>query len=125
VVTGANRGIGRDVARQLAGRGFVVIAGARDPGQGERTARQLDPAGSSAIAVRLDVTNPASIEAAAAWTRRAEGARRRLADHAGLPAAAAPQRPRPHRNVSSEGGSISEMTGASPPAACPRPPSTP
>ena len=68
VVTGANRGIGRDVARQLAGHGFVVIAGARDPGQGERTARQLDPAGGTVIALRLDVTDPATIEAAAGWT---------------------------------------------------------
>jgi len=56
------------VARQLAGHGFVVIAGARDPGQGERTARQLDPAGGTVIAVRLDVTDPATIEAAVRWT---------------------------------------------------------
>jgi NAD(P)-dependent dehydrogenase (short-subunit alcohol dehydrogenase family) len=68
VVTGANRGIGREVARQLAGRGFLVVAGSRDPGAGERTARQLDPEGGSVIARRLDVTDPATIQAAADWT---------------------------------------------------------
>ena len=68
VVTGANRGIGREVARQLAGRGFLVVAGSRDPDAGERTARQLDPEGGSVIARRVDVTDPATIQAAADWT---------------------------------------------------------
>ena len=56
VVTGASRGIGREVARQLAGHGFLVIAGARDLDAGERAARALDPAGGNVIARRLDVT---------------------------------------------------------------------
>ena len=73
VVTGASRGIGREVARQLAGHGFLVIAGARDLDAGERAARALDPAGASIVARRLDVTDPATIASAAGWT----------ADHAG------------------------------------------
>jgi NAD(P)-dependent dehydrogenase (short-subunit alcohol dehydrogenase family) len=148
VVTGANRGVGRDVARQLAGHGFVVIAGARDPGQGERTARQLDPAGGTVIAVRLDVTDPATIEAAARWTAdnlgRADvlvnnaaihydtwqqaqnadlGVVREALDTNLLGAWRTTQaflpllRRSAHArivNVSSEGGSISEMTGGTP-----------
>ena len=54
VVTGANRGIGREVARQLAGRGFLVVAGSRDLEGGERAARQIDPAGGRVIARQLD-----------------------------------------------------------------------
>jgi NAD(P)-dependent dehydrogenase (short-subunit alcohol dehydrogenase family) len=73
VVTGANRGIGRDVARQLAGHGFLVIAGSRDQDAGERAARQLDPEGRAIIARRLDVTDPATIQAAADWTAESAG----------------------------------------------------
>jgi NAD(P)-dependent dehydrogenase (short-subunit alcohol dehydrogenase family) len=73
VVTGANRGIGREVARQLAGHGFLVIAGSRDQDAGERAARQLDPAGRSVIARRLDVTDPATIQATADWTTQSLG----------------------------------------------------
>ena len=65
VVTGASRGIGREVARQLAGHGFLVIAGARDLDAGERAARALDPAGGDIVARRLDVTDPATIAEAA------------------------------------------------------------
>jgi NAD(P)-dependent dehydrogenase (short-subunit alcohol dehydrogenase family) len=148
VVTGANRGIGRDVARQLAGHGFVVIAGARDPGQGERTARQLDPAGGTVIALRLDVTDPATIAAAAAWTAKNLGRADVLVNNAAIAYDTWQQaqnadlgvvgealdtnllgawrttqaflpllRRSPHArivNVSSEGGSISEMTGGTP-----------
>jgi NAD(P)-dependent dehydrogenase (short-subunit alcohol dehydrogenase family) len=43
VATGANRGIGLEVCRQLAGRGLTAVLGSRDPGRGEEAARQ--PAG--------------------------------------------------------------------------------
>ncbi len=65
VVTGANRGIGREVASQLAGHGFLVVLGSRDPERGQQAAGQLDPAGQRVIAHQLDVADPASIQAMA------------------------------------------------------------
>ena len=50
VVTGANRGIGRDVTRQLAAAGFAVLLGSRDPADGQTAARQIDPDGHSVTA---------------------------------------------------------------------------
>jgi NAD(P)-dependent dehydrogenase (short-subunit alcohol dehydrogenase family) len=56
VVTGANRGIGREVARQCASRGDTVLLGARDLAAGERAARELQPGVRGRIrGVRLDV----------------------------------------------------------------------
>jgi NAD(P)-dependent dehydrogenase (short-subunit alcohol dehydrogenase family) len=54
LVTGANRGLGLEVARQLAARGYTVLAGARDP--------STVPAG-DITPVRLDVTDQATIGA--------------------------------------------------------------
>ena len=42
VVTGANRGIGLEVARQLAGHGHTVVLGSRDLDRGRRAAAGLD-----------------------------------------------------------------------------------
>jgi NAD(P)-dependent dehydrogenase (short-subunit alcohol dehydrogenase family) len=56
VVTGANRGLGRQFAQQLVARGAKVYAAARNP-------EQVDVPG--AIPLQLDVTDPASIERAA------------------------------------------------------------
>ena len=55
VVTGGNRGLGREVARQCAARGDTVLLGARDLAAGERAARGLR--GGRVRAVRLDVTD--------------------------------------------------------------------
>jgi NAD(P)-dependent dehydrogenase (short-subunit alcohol dehydrogenase family) len=63
LVTGANRGIGLEVARQLALRGFTTILGARDAQKGEGAARSLWQSGLKVIPVQLDVTEQQSIEA--------------------------------------------------------------
>jgi NAD(P)-dependent dehydrogenase (short-subunit alcohol dehydrogenase family) len=63
LVTGANRGIGLEVCRQLAQRGYVVVLGARDAAKGERAARQL---GGNIRPAQLDVADPESVRAAAA-----------------------------------------------------------
>ena len=55
LVSGANRGLGLEVARQLAARGYDVLAGARDPGS--------VPAIDGVRAVRLDVTDQDMVNA--------------------------------------------------------------
>jgi NAD(P)-dependent dehydrogenase (short-subunit alcohol dehydrogenase family) len=63
LVTGANRGIGREVARQLAGRGYTVLLAARDGEKARAAAEEL--AGEGEVrGVTLDVADPASIAAA-------------------------------------------------------------
>jgi NAD(P)-dependent dehydrogenase (short-subunit alcohol dehydrogenase family) len=62
VVTGANRGIGFEVCRQLAERGYEVVLGARDLAKGERAAAEL-----GVHACRLDVVEEGSVREAAAW----------------------------------------------------------
>lgn len=65
LVTGANKGIGRAVAAGLARRGYVVYLGARDAARGQTAARDLAAAGDVRF-LRLDVTSPAEVAAAAA-----------------------------------------------------------
>lgn len=64
LVTGANRGIGHAVARQLAERDLHVVTTARDAGQAGETAALLVDRGLAASGVRLDVTEPGTIKAA-------------------------------------------------------------
>jgi NAD(P)-dependent dehydrogenase (short-subunit alcohol dehydrogenase family) len=64
LVTGANRGIGRELARQLALRGDAVVLTARELAKAERAAAALP--GQQRVLARLDVTDPASIERVAA-----------------------------------------------------------
>ncbi|GIH19786.1 SDR family NAD(P)-dependent oxidoreductase [Rugosimonospora africana] len=65
LVTGANKGIGRATAEQLAELGMTVLIAARNPRLGEEAAAALRAAGRDAHAVTLDVTDPATIRAAA------------------------------------------------------------
>src|SRR5712675_963195 len=63
LVTGANKGIGFEVARQLAVKGFRVFVGARNEKAGRAAVRKIGPA---ATFLKIDVSDPASIREAAA-----------------------------------------------------------
>ena len=65
LVTGANKGIGFEIARQLGARGFHVFLGARDQVRGEHAAAELEKAGARVTFVPLDVTDPKSIQSMA------------------------------------------------------------
>jgi NAD(P)-dependent dehydrogenase (short-subunit alcohol dehydrogenase family) len=66
LVTGANRGIGKEVSRQLAARGYEVLLSARDGAQASAAAEELEAStGRTVRALTLDVADPKSIEKAA------------------------------------------------------------
>jgi NAD(P)-dependent dehydrogenase (short-subunit alcohol dehydrogenase family) len=62
LVTGANKGIGKEIARQLAAAGLTVYVGSRDPLRGQQA---VDEIGGDARLLILDVTNAQSIAEAA------------------------------------------------------------
>jgi NAD(P)-dependent dehydrogenase (short-subunit alcohol dehydrogenase family) len=64
LVTGANKGIGFETARQLAKADVQVVIGARDAEKGAAAAAKLKSEGLSVEAIRLDVNDAASIAAA-------------------------------------------------------------
>lgn len=66
LITGANKGIGFEIARQLGVQGITVLAGVRDRGRGEIAVQKLRAEGIDAALVQIDVTDQASIDAAAA-----------------------------------------------------------
>jgi NAD(P)-dependent dehydrogenase (short-subunit alcohol dehydrogenase family) len=137
VVTGGNRGVGREVCRQLALLGFEVVLGSRDLRKGEIAAKELDPEGARIVACHLEVDNSLSVAAMADWVKDRFGRTDVLVNNAStmydrwakaidvnlfgpwrvsqalLPMLRSSSRPR-IVNVSSEGGSIAAMTGGSP-----------
>ena len=62
VVTGANRGIGLEICRQLAKKGFQVILTSRDENKGLATCQQLQDEGLPVQFYQLDVSDPKSID---------------------------------------------------------------
>jgi len=70
LVTGANKGIGLQIAKDLAARGLTVLVGSRDLERGEVAVKTI---AGDARAIQLDVTNPVSIAAAAERIRREHG----------------------------------------------------
>jgi NAD(P)-dependent dehydrogenase (short-subunit alcohol dehydrogenase family) len=61
LVTGANKGIGLEVARQLGSMGFHVFLGARNSENGEKATQALRKTGALATFVSLDISDPESI----------------------------------------------------------------
>ena len=70
LVTGANQGIGFQIAKDLAAKGFTVLLGSRNIERGEAAAKEVGP---NALALQLDVTDRASISAAAERVRKEFG----------------------------------------------------
>lgn len=68
VVTGANRGIGLEVAHQLGHKGFTVLLGSRDVGKGAEAAKPYLEEGLDITPVQLDVTEQQSIDNLKRWT---------------------------------------------------------
>jgi hypothetical protein len=64
LITGANKGLGLEIARQLGQQGITVLIGARDEGRGRAAADRLRAEGIDARPVRLDVTDQGIIDAA-------------------------------------------------------------
>ncbi|MFR9721913.1 SDR family NAD(P)-dependent oxidoreductase [Streptomyces sp. MS19] len=88
LITGANKGIGYETARQLQERGHTVWMGARDTERGAKAAAAL-----GARFVQLDVTDDASVNAALAAVGSAEGRLDVLVHNAGILAADATDGP--------------------------------
>src|SRR5712691_4451217 len=84
VVSGANRGIGLEVARRLAEAGMTVVAGARDLARGEKVVRRLVDDGLDVRVRRLDVTDQASVDALAQYIESEFGRLDVLVNNAGI-----------------------------------------
>jgi NAD(P)-dependent dehydrogenase (short-subunit alcohol dehydrogenase family) len=85
LVSGANRGIGREVARQLAERDYEVILSARDQAKASAAADELSrETGGKVTPLRLDVADPVSIAQAAEQVRSDPGSLDVLVNNAGI-----------------------------------------
>ena len=82
-ISGANKGIGLETARQLGKTGVTVVIGARDLARGEAAAKELRAEGIDARAVKLDVVSAADIAAVAAYLQREFGVLDILINNAG------------------------------------------
>jgi len=84
LITGANKGIGKETARQLGKLGFKVFIGSRDLGRGQTAATELQEEGIDAEALELDVTSQSSIDAAMATVEKTVGRLDVLVNNAGV-----------------------------------------
>ena len=83
LITGANKGIGFETARQLGAMEMTVLIGARDEERGREAERALRDGGADARFVQLDVTDAKSVELAAEWIGKEYGRLDVLVNNAG------------------------------------------
>ena len=84
LITGANKGIGLETARQLGQQGITVLAGARDEAKAKQAEEELCKAGLDAHGIVIDVNNADSIQKAAARIERDYGRLDILVNNAGV-----------------------------------------
>ncbi len=84
LVTGANKGIGYEIAAGLGALGYTVGVGARDERRREEAVARLRDAGVEAFGVPLDVTDDASVAAAAELVEERVGSLDALVNNAGI-----------------------------------------
>jgi NAD(P)-dependent dehydrogenase (short-subunit alcohol dehydrogenase family) len=84
LVTGANKGIGLEISRQLGKHGFTVVLAARDTQKVADAAGRLRDEGLDAHGVVLDVTQPSTAAAAARWLNEKYGRLDVLVNNAGV-----------------------------------------
>ena len=81
LITGANQGVGLQVAKELVTKGITVLVGSRNMERGEAAAKEIGP---GAIALQIDVTDGASIATAAERIRKEFGRLDLLVNNAGV-----------------------------------------
>src|SRR6202453_3313098 len=84
LITGGNKGIGLETARQLGKQGITVLLGARDLAKGEAAVAELKKDGVDARAVKLDVDNSADYTAIAKLIEKDYGVLDILINNAGI-----------------------------------------
>jgi len=84
LISGANRGIGFEIAQQLARRGLHVVIGTRRTPEGHRAAEAIRKDGGRASVLEMDVRESASIQAAATAFSRIAGRLDVLVNNAGI-----------------------------------------
>ncbi|HTW63152.1 MAG TPA: SDR family oxidoreductase [Bryobacteraceae bacterium] len=84
LISGANKGIGYEIARGLGAKKITVLIGARDEGRGQAAADKLKAEGVDARFVKLDVTDRGTIGHAAEWIAKEFGRLDILINNAGV-----------------------------------------
>jgi NAD(P)-dependent dehydrogenase (short-subunit alcohol dehydrogenase family) len=84
LITGANKGLGLETARQLAKQGITVLIGTRDLARGASAVQALAQDGVQAVAIQLEVTDATSVAAAAAQVATQYGHLDILINNAGV-----------------------------------------
>lgn len=73
VVTGANRGIGFEIAHQLGMHGLTVVVTSRETGVGEEAVKVMQEGGLNVAFHQLDIVDPSSLKSFSEWLKETYG----------------------------------------------------